>query len=271
MPYLEPLPSIYRCRNEMGQGLAQRPVIVGVSHDLRGDSCGYFRRRPTAKGVGLCVADSHTGNHPEDGFTPLKTIRRLLVVIRRRSHSGFKGEAFEPERRRCVLSAKELNQFLSLYPIPSEYDVILPTSTQTIFDAPPGYVGLSEKHIPNLLPKVITRIEGWHERFFFVQDSIISSKYPQLLLDENKLNLKSFKDKLPPNIDENPYFQRLGRYPISVRVFDDPILFLAGLKPSWEFGQQRPAIIVGGKEMAFRNFIYTEDDDDLTFLPKEPS
>ncbi|GJT51526.1 hypothetical protein Tco_0977683 [Tanacetum coccineum] len=115
---------------------------MGVSHDLRGDSWGYFRRRPTAKGVGLRVADSHTGNHPEDGFTPLETIRRLLVVIGRRSHSGFKGEAFEPERRHCVLSAKELNEFLSLYPIPSKYDVILPTSTQTIFDAPSGYVGL---------------------------------------------------------------------------------------------------------------------------------
>ncbi|GJR41224.1 putative reverse transcriptase domain-containing protein [Tanacetum coccineum] len=58
-----------------------------------------FRRRPTAKGVGLRVADSHAGNHLEDGFTPLETIRRLLVVIRRRSHSGFEGKVFEPERR----------------------------------------------------------------------------------------------------------------------------------------------------------------------------
>nr|GEY84534.1 hypothetical protein [Tanacetum cinerariifolium] len=66
-------------------------------------------------------------------------------------------------------------------------------------------------------------------------------------------------------------FERLSRYPISVRVFPDPILFLAGLKPLWEHGQQRPAIMVGGKEMAFRNFIYTEDVDDLAFLPKEPS
>ncbi|GJU63077.1 hypothetical protein Tco_1244912 [Tanacetum coccineum] len=62
-----------------------------------------------------------------------------------------------------------------------------------------------------------------------------------------------------------------GGFPYCVRVFDDPILFLAGLKPSWEFGQQRPAIIVGDKEMAFRNFIYTEDDDDLAFLLKKPS
>ncbi|GJZ76884.1 hypothetical protein Tco_0641556 [Tanacetum coccineum] len=113
------------------------------------------------EGVGLRVADSHTANHPEGDFTPLETIRRLLVVIGKRSHSGFEGEAFNPETRRCGLSAKELNEFLSFYLIPSEYDVILPTSTQTIFDAPP--------------------------------------------------------------------------------------------------------------EMAFRNFIYTEDDDDLAFLPKEPS
>ncbi|GKF24515.1 hypothetical protein Tco_0076837, partial [Tanacetum coccineum] len=60
---------------------------------------------------------------------------------------------------------------------------------------------------------------------------------------------------------------RLGRYPMSVRVFLDPIL--VGLKPSWEHGQQQPAIMAG--EMAFRNFIYAEDDEDLSFLPKEPS
>ncbi|GJX28523.1 hypothetical protein Tco_0236602 [Tanacetum coccineum] len=218
----------------------------------------------------------------------------------------------------CKLSKEEFNDFLTLYPIPSEYRVILPKSNQTFFrcstwvhisrlnpfgcaklttfvvmckaygcepsvDLFRGFFNLcragkwltfakrSKKHIPNLLPKVITRIEGWHERFFYVQDSIIPAKYPQLLSEQNKLDSKSFKDKLPPNIEENPMFQRLGRYPTSVRVFPDPILFLAGLKPSWEYGQQRPAIMAGGKEMAFRNFIYTEDDEDLSFLPKEPS
>ncbi|GKC02428.1 hypothetical protein Tco_0994038 [Tanacetum coccineum] len=206
----------------MEQGLTQGQVIVGVSHDLRGDSCGYvpqslFLRedldrdgergfdhltfalvssKAHREGVAIRVVDSHAGNHPEGGFTPFKTIRRLLVVIGRRSHSGFEGETFKPERRCCGLSVKELNEFLSSYPIPSEYDVILSKSTQTIFDAPPGYVGF-------------------------------------------------------------------------VRVFDDPILFLVGLKPSWEFDQQRSAIIrwlsgtLSSTEMAFRNFIYTGDDDDL--------
>ncbi|GKE59997.1 hypothetical protein Tco_1510364 [Tanacetum coccineum] len=32
------------CRNEMGRGLAQRPVIMGMSHDLSGDSWGCVPR-----------------------------------------------------------------------------------------------------------------------------------------------------------------------------------------------------------------------------------
>ncbi|GJW84836.1 hypothetical protein Tco_0157981 [Tanacetum coccineum] len=38
----------------------------------------------------------------------------------------------------CELSKEEFNDFLTLYPIPSEYHVILPKSNQTIFDALPG-------------------------------------------------------------------------------------------------------------------------------------
>ncbi|GJY43342.1 putative reverse transcriptase domain-containing protein [Tanacetum coccineum] len=73
--------------------------MQGVS--LRITSGVRFRRRPTAKGVRLRVADSYTGNHLEDGFTPLETIQRLLVVIGRRSHSGFEREAFDLERRQA--------------------------------------------------------------------------------------------------------------------------------------------------------------------------
>nr|GEU72579.1 hypothetical protein [Tanacetum cinerariifolium] len=117
----------------------------------------------------------------------------------------------------------------------------------------------SEKHVPNLLPEVMTCIEGCHELFFYVQDFIIPVKYSQLLSQQNKLDSKSFKDKLPLNIEENPMFQRLVQYPTSVCIFPDPIIFLARLKPLWEY------------EMAFRNFIYIEDVEDLLFLPKEPS
>ncbi|GJV75458.1 hypothetical protein Tco_1507042 [Tanacetum coccineum] len=177
----------------------------------------------------------------------------------------------------CELLQGEFNDFLALYPIPFEYHVILPKSNQTVFDAATGYVGLythsfSLANLRLLLteffcePMVVSPLSTSFEGFL-----ICVELYPQLLSEQNKLDLKSFKDKRPPNIEENPMLQHLSRYPTSVRVFRDHILFLAGLKPSWEHGQQRPAIMAGKKELAFRNFIYTEDDDDLDFLPKEPS
>ncbi|GKB30738.1 hypothetical protein Tco_0870139, partial [Tanacetum coccineum] len=100
------------------------------------------------------------------------------------------------------------------------------------------FVKSPEKHFPCLFPKVITHIEGWKGRFFFVQSSIVPVEYLQLLLKHNKWDLKSYKDKLPSNIEEDPMFQRLGRYPIKI---------------------------------AFRNFIYAENEEDLSFLHKDPS
>ncbi|GJW48720.1 hypothetical protein Tco_0080366 [Tanacetum coccineum] len=35
----------------------------------------------TPKGVGLCVADSHTGNHREDDFTPPETFKGFLSAF----------------------------------------------------------------------------------------------------------------------------------------------------------------------------------------------
>ncbi|GJZ20502.1 hypothetical protein Tco_0557092 [Tanacetum coccineum] len=107
----------------MGLGLAHRPVIVGVSHDLRGDSWGCVPRslfwredldrdeehgfdyltfvlvslKAPREGLGLRVADSHAGNHLEGGFTPFETIRRLLVVIGKDPIRASKGR---PSNRR---------------------------------------------------------------------------------------------------------------------------------------------------------------------------
>ncbi|GJX66608.1 hypothetical protein Tco_0300951 [Tanacetum coccineum] len=89
----------------------------------------------------------------------------------------------------------------------------------------------------------------------------------------NKLGMRSFTPEtlkqLADEVDE--YFQRLGRYPTSVHIFLDPILFLAGLQSSWGHGQQRPSILVGSQEMAFRNFVYAKDEEELSFIPNEPS
>nr|GEV16610.1 hypothetical protein [Tanacetum cinerariifolium]GEV81923.1 hypothetical protein [Tanacetum cinerariifolium] len=107
--------------------------------------------------------------------------------------------------QRCELLCKELDDFLSSNSIPSEYHVILPMPTQTILDSPRGYTGLYTHFFP------LANLRLPLNDFFY-----------ELLLKENMVGVKSFKDKL---------------------------LF----------------------EMSFRNFIYTEDDKDLTFLPKDIS
>ncbi|GJX60485.1 hypothetical protein Tco_0291875 [Tanacetum coccineum] len=141
----------------------------------------------------------------------------------------------------CELLKEEFNDFLTLYPIPSEYHVILPKSNQTVFDAPPGFI--------------------------YRGSTLLVVPSSPLLLSCAKLMVVS---PLSTSSEGSSICVELSISP-SVCVFPDPILFLAGLKPSWEYGQQRPAIMAGGKEMAFRNFIYTEDDEGLSFLPKEPS
>ncbi|GJZ27989.1 hypothetical protein Tco_0572636 [Tanacetum coccineum] len=170
----------------------------------------------------LRVADSHIGNCLEDNFTPLETIRRFQNTIGRRSHSSSKGR---PSSQRggakdsvtiqtYELSKEEFNDFLTLYPIPSEYHVILPKSNQTVFDASPGFI--------------------------YRGSTLLVVPSSPLLLSCAKLIVVS------------PLSTSSEAFSICIEL-------------------QRPAIMAGDKEMAFRNFIYTEDDKDLSFLPKEPS
>ncbi|GKD98540.1 hypothetical protein Tco_1382437, partial [Tanacetum coccineum] len=72
-----------------GKALVERE---NVGFDLtKSDLCPSFIKDHTAKGVGLRVVDSHTGNHHEDDFTPLETIQRFLGIIGSRSLSSSKG------------------------------------------------------------------------------------------------------------------------------------------------------------------------------------
>ncbi|GJS44314.1 hypothetical protein Tco_0569357 [Tanacetum coccineum] len=92
----------------MVQGLAHRPVIAGVSRDLRGDSWDYVPRS--------LFWQEDLDRDAERGFDIFSSFvegppRRLLVVIRRRSHSSFEGETFELERRvRHQLSSSSFPQ-----------------------------------------------------------------------------------------------------------------------------------------------------------------
>ncbi|GJT39356.1 hypothetical protein Tco_0939221 [Tanacetum coccineum] len=68
-------------------------------------------------------------------------------------------------------------------------------------------------------------------------------------------------------MSETLMYQRLARHAANVQSFSDPIMFLTRLKMSWEHSLKRLAIII---EMAFRNFMFAKDDEEMTFLPHEP-
>ncbi|GJX40764.1 RNA-directed DNA polymerase, eukaryota, reverse transcriptase zinc-binding domain protein [Tanacetum coccineum] len=71
-----------------GKALVERE---NVGFDLtKSELCPSFVKDLTTKGVVLRVADSHTGNHREDDFTPLETIRRFLGIIGSRSLLSLK-------------------------------------------------------------------------------------------------------------------------------------------------------------------------------------
>ncbi|GJX57783.1 hypothetical protein Tco_0287680 [Tanacetum coccineum] len=146
----------------------------------------------------------------------------------------------------CVLTMEELSNFLTTYPIPSEYKVMLPKSNQTIFDALNGLnpFGCAK------LTTFIVMCKGYGceppvELFRGFVNLFPGGKW----LTFYKMHEKHIPNLLPKVITR----------------------IEAGLKPSWEYDQQRLVIIVVGKEMAFRNFLYAKTDEDLTFLHKDPS
>ncbi|GKD21137.1 hypothetical protein Tco_1222840, partial [Tanacetum coccineum] len=109
-------------------------LMIGGRYEV----VGPIANQRTTRGnndEGLRLADSHTGNHPEDDFTPLETIRRSNSTIGKKIPFELEGEAFELEGR-----------FAHDYDIPRNVRVILPKISQTIYDAPLGFVGLYTHH-----------------------------------------------------------------------------------------------------------------------------
>ncbi|GJV24051.1 hypothetical protein Tco_1376746 [Tanacetum coccineum] len=57
---------------------------------------------------------------------------------------------------------------------------------------------------------------GWKGSFFFIKNKIVPSKYPDLLLEENKLGKKSFKDVVPLHVQEDPLYNQTATYPCNM-------------------------------------------------------
>ncbi|GKB01125.1 hypothetical protein Tco_0829169 [Tanacetum coccineum] len=115
-------------RNRLEQGIAHKPVIVEVFYDLRDDYRVVYHDLylggPAEKGVGLRVASSHTGNHCEDDFTPLETIRRFLgksIYLPLSMDTKFIIAS-----QTCTLTKDELSKLVTNYDIPQDVRVSIP-------------------------------------------------------------------------------------------------------------------------------------------------
>ncbi|GJW64856.1 hypothetical protein Tco_0116740 [Tanacetum coccineum] len=97
---------------------------------------------------------------------------------------------------------------------------------------------------------------------------IVPSNYSELLLEDNKLDNKSFKDVLPTYARDDPLYRQIATYPINARTFLDPILYLAGLKTSWNNSPKNPIIYYRGREMDFRSFMMEGIDGEFHFIPE---
>ncbi|GKB07904.1 hypothetical protein Tco_0836188 [Tanacetum coccineum] len=122
--------------------------------------------------------------------------------------------------------------------------------------------------IPIALVKPVTHLANWKCNFLYVEDKITPSDYPELLLDCNKFNKKSFGDKVPLHPELDPLYEQIAIYPCHVRTFPDPILYLAGLKTSWKHSPKEPVIYYRDQGMDFRSFVIQGIDGEFKFLPK---
>ncbi|GJX14299.1 hypothetical protein Tco_0206057 [Tanacetum coccineum] len=87
-----------------------------------------------------------------------------------------------------------------------------------------------------------------------------------LLLSENKLDKKSFKDKVPLHPEMDPLYDQIAMYPCIVQTFPNPILYLAGLKTTWEHSPKRHVIYHRGHELDFKSFVLEGVDGEFNFL-----
>ncbi|GJV31831.1 hypothetical protein Tco_1392231 [Tanacetum coccineum] len=204
----------------------------------------------TSEGVGLRVTDSHIGNHREDDFTSLETIRRFLGVFGSRSLLISGGEAFEADQREfsnmsaknvlrtqtCTLTKAELMKFLVDYDIPSEFKVMLPKSNQTMYDAPEEYFHVHLSRLDRFGCAKLTTF------------AVMCKAYD----DEPSVDLFKGFFNLYPGGDWLTFAKRPEA--------DVPTILL---KPITR--------IKDWKEMAFKNFMFAADDEVISFLPHELS
>ncbi|GJW28482.1 hypothetical protein Tco_0045357, partial [Tanacetum coccineum] len=161
-----------------------------------------------------------------------------------------------------TLSSKkeELSDFLTTYPIPSEYKLMLPKSNQTILEALDGYVGLYTYcfSLANLrLPLLKFFCDVL--QYFHVHISRLNP-FGYTKLTTFAVICKTYGCE--PSVD---LFQGF------FTLFPGSKWLNFSKRPMKHIPNLMPKVITRIEEMAFRNFHYAKTDKDLTFPPKDPS
>ncbi|GJS07511.1 hypothetical protein Tco_0364307 [Tanacetum coccineum] len=185
------------------------------------------------------------------------------------------------------------------YGIPRDVRAMLLKKNQTVFDSPLGFVGLYTHSFTlfNLripLPKFFCEVLNYFKvhiscfnpfrlsklTTFFVMCKAYGGE-PNVDLLRAFLNLGptgnwltlsnrgGANDVITPHVREDPLYNLIANYLVHVRTFSDPIVYLVGLKTSWEYNSKEPIIYYHGKEMDFNSFMMEGIDGEFHFLPKE--
>ncbi|GJX36747.1 hypothetical protein Tco_0248304 [Tanacetum coccineum] len=208
---------------QMALDCLRKPAFVCIAVDMSRKTrlCRKDTIGPPMKGVGLRVVDSHTGNHPEDDFTPPETIQRpysdVKVIIPKRSQAildtllGYVSlytHHFSLSNLRLPIPTficKVLNYFKAHISRINPFDMVKLITFVVMCKAYGGGVD-----VPKALHNPITHLGNWKGSFFFIENKIIPFGYPELLLGKNKLDKKSFKDKVPLHPEMDPLSFILG-------------------------------------------------------------
>lgn len=156
----------------------------------------------------------------------------------------------------CSLSKKELTTFLVDYPIPSQFKVMLPKNTQTILDAPEGFMDLyinsftwSNLRFP--LPKLFCEVLNYYQVHISRFNPFGLAKLTTFAVFCKAywwslrccIDKKSFKDPFPRHMRSTVMYQCLSTYPVDGQTFPGPILYFVCLQTSWEHSPANPVII----------------------------
>ncbi|GKB12130.1 hypothetical protein Tco_0846053 [Tanacetum coccineum] len=212
------------------KALVERVIVV---FDLtKSYICPSFIEGHIAKGLGLRVADSHIVHISR--FNPFGLAKLTTFAVKCKAYGGKPSV----DLLRAFLNLGHAGNWLTLS-------------------------NWSGPSVPKEVTKPITHIEGWKVSFFYIENKIVHSEYPELLLEDNKLDKKSFNDVIPQHAQEDPLYNQIATYLANVQTFPDLILYLAGI-----LANNVCFVYLVFTEMDFRSFMIEGIGGEFYFEPE---